>query len=58
MSSNGMPTNVKIVLCKNNAEIATICAHVLILPSWFAATTSPSPAKIKRKTCHGKLTAK
>ena len=31
-------------LCNNKAEIATICAHVLIFPSMFAATTSPVPA--------------
>ena len=44
-----MPTIVKIVLCKSKAEIATICAHVLIFPNWFAATTSPVPARIKRR---------
>ena len=48
MVAKGIENISKKILCSSNAEIATICVHIFIFPSCFAATTSPSSAKIKR----------
>ena len=47
----------KNIFPNNKEEIAIICVHILILPNWFAATTSPSFARIKRRSSYCKFTA-
>ena len=49
ISATGIWIKFKGTSCNKYAAIAIICVHVLIFPSWFAATTSPVPASTRRK---------
>lgn len=40
ISATGIWIKFKGTSCNKYAAIAIICVHVLIFPSWFAATTS------------------